>query len=120
MAFGITAIKEIINDSKETLHIVKKENPDNDRLTIHPGYTSGHEIWIPWVGNQNEFDKKVLEITFAESKNKICIWQSGNTVRYSKGSFSDGGFAVAPMQKTDGERKLTITDTKVIVEEYNN
>ena len=110
MAIGITAIKEIINNSKETLHIIKKENPNHDLLTIFSG----------WVTNQNEFNEKVIEITFEESNKKISIWQNGNTVRYSKNGFSNGGFAVAPMQKTDGDRKLTITDTQIFVEEYNN
>lgn len=120
MAIGITAIKEIINNSKETLHIIKKENPNHDLLTIFSGNTSVHEIWVPWVTNQNEFNEKVIEITFEESNKKISIWQNGNTVRYSKNGFSNGGFAVAPMQKTDGDRKLTITDTQIFVEEYNN
>lgn len=120
MAFGITSIKEMINDSTEVLLIVKKENENNDRVTIYPGDTSVHEIWIPWVANQEEFNKKVLEITFQDSGKKICIWQNGNSVRCSKGNFDNGGISVSPMQRPDGDRKLTINDSRIFIEELNN
>lgn len=111
--FGITAIKVFMNKTDENVHIIKKENPSNDNIIVNANDVVNQEIWIPWVGNQGEFSKKVIEITFLKSKKKMYIWQIGNSVFSSDSGYENPGIPINGYFKPEGDRKLIIDNQSI-------
>lgn len=112
-AFWITAIKIFANMSDEKVHIVKRENPNNDNILLNSGDLSNKEIWIPWVGSEAEFKTEVLEITFMTSKKVFYIWQIGDSVYSSDKGYENPGTPIDGYSKIDGDRKLLISKDSV-------
>jgi len=105
---GITSITSIINKSDETVHIVKREDPRGDNVTLAPYDNSSEVIWIPWVENQQDFENKTIEITYSSNNRKTFLWQTGDKIRYSKNSYKYPGDAVEGSSEVDGLKKLVI------------
>lgn len=113
---SITAIKSIVNKTSGSIGIVKRENKDQDNISLRPNDVSNEEIWIPWVANQQEFNDKVIEITFFSSNNKIFIWETGGKVKWSMTGFESPGRAINGNSNSDGDRRLIIEENMVVLE----
>ncbi len=104
---GITAIKTIINKTSELVEISKRED-SNDSVSVLPNSSIQEEIWLPWVVNEDDFNKKVLEIKYTDSNKVIYVWQNGDKVRYSKAGWESPGKAIPGDSQVDGDRTLII------------
>jgi len=104
---GITAIKTIINKTDELIEISKREDA-NDSVSILPNSMIYEEIWIPWVVNQQDFDKKTIVIRYTKSNKVIYVWQHGDKVRYSSVGFENPAKAIPGDSQVNGDRTLTI------------
>ena len=104
---GVTAIKTFVNRTNELVEIVKREDP-NDSVTLKPNASLQEDVWLPWVTNQAEFDKKAMVITYTESNKVFYVWQHGDKVRYSKTGWEDQGKAIPGISKVDGDRTMVI------------
>ncbi|WP_445457811.1 hypothetical protein [Flavobacterium sp. HNIBRBA15423] len=112
MAFGITAIKKIVNRTNQPVEVRKRDN-FNDIVILKPHWEVNEEIWIPWVLNQQEFDEKVIEISYLRENKRVYVWQIGDKVRYSNFGFDMYGKPISGIAKTDGDRMLIIDENSV-------
>ncbi len=104
---GVTAVKTIINRTNDLIEIYKREDP-NDSVTILPNSSAQEDIWIPWVVNMDDFNKKTIEIKYVDSNKIFYIWQNGDKVRYSKDGWENPGKAIPGDSQVDGDRTLII------------
>jgi hypothetical protein len=111
---AIISIELFVNKSPEPVLIINRDNY-NDNLNLEPEEISTKEIWIPWVDNGDQFQKKVLEITFMSSQKKIFIWHSGPRILSSKNGFESPGKPISGYSNADnnGVRKLIIENDTV-------
>ncbi len=111
---AIISIELFVNKSQEPISVINRDNY-NDNLNLEPDEISTKEIWIPWVDNGDQFQKKVLEVTFMNSSKKIFIWHSGSRILSSKNGFESPGKAINGYANADnnGVRKLVIENDNV-------
>lgn len=104
---GVTAIKTIINKTNELVEISKREDP-NDSVSVLPNSSMQEDIWLPWVVNEEDFNKKAMEIRYTDSNKVFYVWQHGDKVRYSKTGWEDPGKAIPGDSQVDGDRTLIL------------
>jgi hypothetical protein len=109
----ITAIKLFVNKSKESVNVLRREAYSKDNFDLGPGAHSTHEVWLPWVDSIDEFNTKVIEITYLDSQKKVYIWQSQNYIYSSTKGYEKPGTPINGISMIDGDRQLIIEDDKV-------
>ncbi|VXC16865.1 hypothetical protein FLAVO9AF_640009 [Flavobacterium sp. 9AF] len=115
MALNITAIKKIVNRTNQSVEVRKRDNL-NDIVILKPFWEVCQEIWIPGIVNQQEFDDKVIEISYLRDNKRMFMWQLGNKVRFSKFGFDISGKPVDGICATDGDRMLIIDENSISLE----
>ena len=125
---AITSIRSILNSTESDCYIRNFETPDDTGgdgkfITLEAGETLTCDMWIPWAGNQHEFDHGSslfkgpahIDISFssstdiAPSLHHFSIWQQGDYVHYSKdGTWENDGFLVPGNNTVGGDRSVEI------------
>ncbi|WP_130733606.1 hypothetical protein [Flavobacterium sp. J27] len=112
MAFGVTAIKKIVNRTNQSVEVRKRDNI-NDIAIVKPLWEVYEDIWIPWVFHEQDFEEKVIQITYLRDNRTVYLWQIGEKVRYSNFGFDAFAKPVNGISKPDGDRMLVIDDQSI-------
>jgi len=104
---GVTAIKTLTNKTNELIEFSKRED-QNDSVSILPNSSINEDVWIPWVTNLDEFNRKAIEIRYTGSNKIVYVWQNGDKVRYSTTGWENPGKAIPGDSQVDGDRTLFI------------
>jgi hypothetical protein len=108
---GVTAIKRIVNQTGDTVHLTNHENPGTNK-TIDPRATVACDVWIPWCTSQADFDHNHY-LTVAAGSRTTWMWQSseasGDRVRVSPvGMFQANQTPIDGDASVNGNRTLYI------------
>jgi hypothetical protein len=113
---GVTAFRQINNNSTSTITLVNHENSSNTVNGVEPHTTVGIEVWIPWCVSTNDF-KWGHYLSVATPRNDLgynqlwAIWQKDNQVCCCQGpnfAFSSPGTPIPGICAINGDRLLTI------------
>lgn len=107
MAFaGVTDIRDWINRLPFGVSVVDGENTDNS-FTLNVGESKEHSVWIPWVFNQGDMGKSIRVL--GNERVLYYIFQSGNTVWWSRDGQKNHGRPVPGDSSVNGRRTVTLT-----------
>jgi len=109
---GVTAIKQIINQTSGTASVFNHENTGTNKENIPAGAAVACDMWIPWCTSQADFDYNHYLRVVAGSRT-TWIWQnkdnSGDRVRVSpEGRFQNNQTPIDGDATVNGNRILYI------------
>jgi hypothetical protein len=120
LAGGVTNIKEIINNSGQTIEVRKydvkalgaaSEFETTGEIPANGGTWSG-DMWIPWVDTANDFTDKRMEVKVYRGT-AFWIWQSGEFVRFNdRGRFVPNARRITGEARSGGNRRMVISVNK--------
>jgi hypothetical protein len=103
---GVTDIRDWINRLPFSVSVVNGENTDNS-FSLNVAEAKEHSVWIPWVFNQGDMWKSIRVL--GDQKVLYTIFQSGNTVWWSRDSQKNHARPVPGDSSVNGRRTVTLT-----------